>query len=304
MLPDYLKVLHFDTESTNLYLIVDGGEAALIDAHVGYEADVVLDAIRKNTSLNRLRQVILTHWHYDHVGACPRLYEEYGVIFLAHKMDAPYIENPWQAFLFLNLYRTPTVSRYNELLRLIGGRGVKIDRLLQDGNAVEVGSVKLRVICSPGHSHGSICLYDPVERMLFSGDVLTPSEWFQDWLGLVVDARSHWESLQMLDDLPIELMLRGHVSILDGNDARTEVVKHIDRFKAIELEIIKTLKDGAPHSLVEITDEVIEGMIGERSRDEEGLDKATEYITVHSFLQKLCYEGKITQERGNHWRTL
>ncbi len=88
ILPDYLKVKHFESYSTNLYLIIDGGEALLIDAHVGTGADQAVKYIEENLEGSTLKEVVLPHGHYDHVGSCPMLEEKFKPIFSAHPADA------------------------------------------------------------------------------------------------------------------------------------------------------------------------------------------------------------------------
>ena len=61
MLPDYLRVAHFDYCSSNLYILVDGDEALLVDAHVGTEAEEALKSIEAAVGDHVLREVVLTH---------------------------------------------------------------------------------------------------------------------------------------------------------------------------------------------------------------------------------------------------
>ena len=238
---DYLHILKFTENATNLFIITDDGESVLIDAHISSEAHSIKKSIEQKLSPNKLKQVILTHYHYDHVGACPLLEESYNPTFSAHPADAWMIENPWSQFLGLYPYGNTASSVYQDILKAVGGRGVQVKRLLRDGDRIEVGSVKLEVVHTPGHTPGSICLYDPVNKALFTGDTLTPSEWFDQWLGLVVDACGFWNSLQRITSIPIKVLLRGHEPVLTGNDARSEVVKHVDRFKEVVSVLLEVM---------------------------------------------------------------
>ncbi|MCX6653711.1 MAG: MBL fold metallo-hydrolase [Candidatus Bathyarchaeota archaeon] len=294
---DYLHILKFTDNATNLFLIADDGESALIDAHIGSEANNIKASIEQILIPNKLKQVILTHYHLDHIGACPILEEYFRPTFSAHPADAWMIEDPWPQFLELYHYSDTTPASLQNILQTVGGRGVKVNRLLRDGDRVEVGSVKLDVMHTPGHTMGSICLYDPANKALFAGDTLTPSEWFDQWLGLVVDARSFWISLQRIASLPIEVLLRSHESVLTGSEARGEVVKHIERFKEIESVLLEELSGGGVLSLGEIRDVLVGRVLGE-PKNLKGSVFGCEWKTAHSLIQKLCFDGRVKWVKG------
>jgi hydroxyacylglutathione hydrolase len=294
---DYLHTLKYQENATNLFLIADDGESALIDAHVGSEAHNIKNSIEQILGSNKLKQVILTHYHLDHVGACPLLEEYFRPTFSAHPADAWMIEDPWLPYIEGYHYGNTTPTTYQDFLQTVGGRGLRVNRLLRDGDHVDIGSVKLEVIHTPGHTPGSICLYDPVNKALFSGDMLTPSEWFNRWLGLVVDARGFWGSLQRLSKTPIDVLLRGHEPVLTGAEARGEVGKHVERFKAIESNLLEVLGGGRALSFGEIRDRLVESVLGE-SKNLEGTIYGGEWTTVHSFLQKLCFDGRVKWAKG------
>ena len=129
------------------------GEAAVIDP--GDEADRILEVLAAKGL--RLRSVILTHAHFDHLGAARRLRERTGAEVLVGAGDAPllgYLDA--QAAFF----RMPAVEDPGEV------------RLLRGGDVVEVGTLRLEVIDTPGHSPGGISLYARGEGVVFSGDTL------------------------------------------------------------------------------------------------------------------------------------
>jgi len=299
---DYLHILKFPENATNLFIIAEDGESALIDAYIGSDAHNVKTSIEQTIGPNKLKQVILTHYHLDHIGACPLLEESYSPTFSAHPADAWMIEDPWLPFLEGYHYGNTTPAIYQDFLKTVGGRGVRINRLLRSGDHVEVGSVKLEVIHTPGHTPGSICLYDPVNKALFSGDTLTPSEWFNRWLGLVVDARYFWGSLQRLSKIHIDVLLRGHEPVLTGAEAHGEVMKHIERFKVIESGLLEVLSGGGVLSFGEIRDRLVERVLGDLKNLGEGTIYGGEWTTVQSFIQKLCFDGKVKWVKGELYK--
>jgi hydroxyacylglutathione hydrolase len=293
-LPDYLKVKRFTSYSTNLYLIIDGGEALLIDAHVGAEADQAVKYVEENLGENKLKQVVLTHWHYDHVGSCPMLEERYKPTFSAHPADAWLIENPRSGIVQAHTFGELTEEAYRTWLRDAGGRGVRVGKLLRDGDVVQVGSVELQVLHTPGHQYGGVSLYDPVEKALFSGDAFTPTVNFDTWLGFVVDSRSYLETLMRLSNLDVNTLFPAHEAIRSGGEVAVEARRQLERFNRIESEILSVLARSEWNMLNEVADEVVRRVLVGRS------DAAsfTEVATVHSCLGKLIYEGKVKLVKG------
>lgn len=100
--------------------------------------------------------IVLTHYHFDHVGAAAPLQESLGATLAIHASDAPSLRNPPSLFRRL-LPEVPSL---------------KADRLLRDGERLTIGRLTLTVLHTPGHSPGSIALYIPEEGIIFSGDTL------------------------------------------------------------------------------------------------------------------------------------
>ncbi len=139
---------------TNAYIILDGEtmEAVLVDP--GDEADKLLSALESKGAT--LSYIILTHAHFDHILALPKIKEKTGASLFVHEDDAPMLADN-----SLNL-----LSRFS-------GKEVTFprpDRLLRNGDTVKLGSGTLKVIHTPGHTPGSICL--SVGDDLISGDTL------------------------------------------------------------------------------------------------------------------------------------
>jgi len=140
--------------ATNCYLLVcrDTGAAAIIDPGVGSEEE--LEAILREADRlgAEVRLIINTHGHPDHVSGNGPLKAETGAQVLIHEADAHMLIRP--------LWPWP------------GLRPLRPDRLLREGDVVQVGSLSLAVLHTPGHSPGSICLYERREGVLFTGDTL------------------------------------------------------------------------------------------------------------------------------------
>ena len=128
----------------NCYLIEDE-EKVLIDAGVDFRDDV--------------DTLIITHCHYDHIAYIKDIVQRTGCRVFAGEKDAEYIEN---------ISEKETGAHYCSFDIL----PVKIDRKLKDGDILEFSDFKLKVIETPGHSKGSICLFNEKTGDFFSGDTV------------------------------------------------------------------------------------------------------------------------------------
>lgn len=135
---------------TNCYIVRSQEHVMVVDP--GDDADRIIaclgDAVPET--------VVLTHGHWDHIQAVGELVARYHVPVLAHSSEIEVIEDPELNGSFGHGLR-PEIS---------------VDRALEDGDVIPLGEAGFRVLHTPGHSLGSICLYEESEGVLFSGDTL------------------------------------------------------------------------------------------------------------------------------------
>lgn len=145
---------------TNCWVLADDatGVVAVIDP--GDDLGSILDAIGEA----RVVAIVLTHAHFDHLGAVDGLVEETGAPLLVHEADAGRLTSAHPAGTGGALFGFDAyISR-------------PADRVVADGDEIEVGSLTLDVLHTPGHTQGGICLLvedpDSGRPHLFSGDTL------------------------------------------------------------------------------------------------------------------------------------
>ena len=141
----------------NAYLLYDEGtrEAAVIDPCAGSTGIAKAVRARGLTVLTLAN----THGHPDHTADNALLQAAVGGKIAIHETDAYRLEgNARQAPWYLPA--PPPAS--------------KADILLKEGSQVRVGESVLQVLHAPGHTLGSVCLYEPREGLLFSGDLILP----------------------------------------------------------------------------------------------------------------------------------
>ena len=140
----------------NVYLVMDE-RPVLVDA--GMMAGPTLKNIRKFIDPARIEMIVLTHCHHDHCGAAPALQEATGAKILLSEKEVGAVGDDLATVAYLFGQQAPEF---------------RVDEALHEGMVLDTGQWKLRVMETPGHSPGSICLYEEREKVLFSGDTVFP----------------------------------------------------------------------------------------------------------------------------------
>lgn len=182
---------------SNCYLILDD-ECALIDTGTGNN-DWLVNKIEEKVDLDEISVIINTHGHADHCGG-NTLFDNARI--MAHTLDV-------EELMGGGLYGTIMFLKDFDPLK------VKVDKKLKDGDIVSLGKTMLRVIHTPGHTPGSICLLEEKRRILFSGDTLFAGGGFGR-VDLGGDATQMLNSLKELSNLNFNLLYPGHGGVVDN----------------------------------------------------------------------------------------
>ncbi|MBC8262919.1 MAG: MBL fold metallo-hydrolase [Anaerolineales bacterium] len=180
-----VKMLHVGPLQTNCYIVgcEDTKEGAIIDP--GGDAKTILAEVERLGL--KTKYVINTHGHFDHTLANKEVVKATGASLAIHAADAPMLTKGGGALFF----------------GIVGKGSPPADTILEEGQALTLGKIKLQVLHTPGHSPGSVCLYSEEEGVLFDGDVL-----FNMGMGRYDlpggDYRVLMESIQRLLALPDE----------------------------------------------------------------------------------------------------
>ena len=137
---------------SNCYGLVEGDEVVLIDA--GAYPDAIEAALDRKGL--RLRAVLLTHGHFDHILSAAFLKEKYGVSVYVHEKDADMLTDGYK-----NAYSV-----------FFGGNweGLAADKIIRNGDRLTFFEENIDVIHTPGHSEGSVCF--KWKNNLFTGDTI------------------------------------------------------------------------------------------------------------------------------------
>lgn len=144
--------------STNCYILVceESRESAIIDPGFNkIDEEFVLEKICEQKL--RVKYIINTHGHLDHISGNAKVKEETKAIIAVHYYDADMLTDPEKnlsRMLGLNIISPPA------------------DLVLRDGDKLRVGRHEIQVLHTPGHTPGSISLYLGEEKIVFTGDTL------------------------------------------------------------------------------------------------------------------------------------
>lgn len=183
----------------NVYLIVDE-VAVLIDA--GRDASAILDNVRGLMDPGEIEFIILTHCHHDHTAAVPALKAATGAKVLIGEGEVCDLGDDVATGSY----------RYAEDPAEFG-----VDGTLEGGDVINLGKWALSVIETPGHSPGSISLYEPRARVLFSGDPLLPHGNIGRTRRSEEVVRDLVRSIERLASLDVRVLYPGHMEPTDEN---------------------------------------------------------------------------------------
>ncbi|MBN2335704.1 MBL fold metallo-hydrolase [Candidatus Bathyarchaeota archaeon] len=177
---------------SNIY-VVGREEATVIDTGVGNYMNPVWPQLAElGVEPRNVKKIILTHAHHDHAMGTFLIQEKADPEVYVHEEDTRYI-----------------ASR-------LGDRLIKV----REGDVIETELWPLHIYWTPGHTSGSMSLYNSEHRILFSGDTVFPDGYYGRYDGESGSYEAIVESLKKLDALDVEALLSGHGSPVFENGNR------------------------------------------------------------------------------------
>lgn len=203
--------------SCHSYLIKGTRKNLLIDTGLPQAMDYLLDCLQEvGLSARDIHLVVLTHEHMDHIGGVP-LFSDTAVV-AAHALAANKIALQ-DEFVMLN--RAFLADRPNAF---------DVDWCLEGEATIELGNYSLRILHTPGHSSGCICLHEPDHGLLFTGDTVTAGGGMAGIFGSG-NISDYIKTLNKLRSLRIKEFYPGHGWI--SQDAEGDIKKASE--KAVQL---------------------------------------------------------------------
>jgi len=243
----------------------------------------------------KIQTVCLTHWHEDHIRFF-HLLDDCG--FWMSEADSVPLSNPrdfikWYGFGgpgFADLRRTLEARMASE----IHFKPRIPDRLLADGDIIDLGSVSMEVIATPGHSPGHLSFFFREPSILFLGDYSLDA--FGPWTGdPFADIDQCIASINRLRQVPADILIAGHRPQPITSDADKRWERYLHTITIREEEILDFL--GEPRTLDEIIDQwiilkipkqpIAYFRLGEKAHIEKHLARLIRHEAVR--LEEGCY---------------
>jgi hydroxyacylglutathione hydrolase len=178
---------------SNIFIFVERNRISLVDTGSGIAPNTVISQLEQlGLKIEEVARVVLTHGHIDHIGGLTEIRKCCSPEIFIHENDA------------------------DDVISL----GIKLVDHLKDGDKIRLGRRDLRVLHTPGHTEGSVCLHDG--ELILTGDTAFPGGYFGrtdlpsgDWRKLI-------DSLDRLSHLEVRVMLPGH-----GEPLLSEASSHL-----------------------------------------------------------------------------
>ena len=209
-----------DGYNCNSYLIKSNEEILLIDTGLGQfnffgspsrRDPLEIFNLVVTENIQSMNMIAITHAHLDHTGGIGSIDSNLRkqLIVGCHRTEKSHLEEGHTSYI-------DPITRMN-------GPKIQIDKTLSHGDHIVVGDLKFEVIHTAGHTEGSLCLYEPEKKWLFSGDTVFPEGSFGrvDFPGSNSDDMI--SSLDTLRSLEVSALFAGHMESIIGPEVKNSL---------------------------------------------------------------------------------
>jgi len=189
----------------NVFIIESEGSSILIDSGLGDKiihgigSDIKsVPLLRKVIQERNISQVVLTHGHIDHIGGIMALQSEYDLEIITSDIEAKFLTKGEDSYIdpILGSSCDPVI----------------ISKAVKENDIFKIGRFTFKVLLTPGHTAGSICLWDEAQKILISGDTVFPQGSFGRTDLPSGNSSQLILSLERLAKLKVNVLLPGHMS--------------------------------------------------------------------------------------------
>jgi hydroxyacylglutathione hydrolase len=179
---------------SHVYLIKGDTKNVLIDTGVAGKFSALKRRLAElGLRVRDVNLIILTHEHYDHIGATAFFHRT--AVVAAHRLAANRLELQDEFVTFLS--RDESCKPF------------WVDVWLEDGCIIDLGNYELQVIHTPGHTSGCICLYEPRAGLLFTGDTVFAGGTLSE-IAVGGNVSDYMNSVRRLSNLKMKQLYPGH----------------------------------------------------------------------------------------------
>jgi glyoxylase-like metal-dependent hydrolase (beta-lactamase superfamily II) len=300
----------FPLKTVNMYALVGQDGWVLVDAGMGMpDARAAFEAglQKANLRIDTLRAIVLTHDHPDHIGLSGELHEQSGAPVYMHHIDANSLRILWQD---INPERFARVSHFfrqhgmpsdepwfshtspDQLHTIIRVPPFEKITLVENGQYLHLAGERYRVIWTPGHSDGHICLFRHSDGVFLAADHvlprITPNIGLYSEYDRANPLSDYLESLRNVAPLPASIVLPGHGEPFKDLAGRVEEI--IEHHQQREMQILNLLDEQPQHAY-----QLAEKLFGYRLKSNEARRMGTAEVLSH--LEYLRLDGQVEQHK-------
>ena len=189
---EHLEIIRGVGYDSNIYIL---DEEIMVDTGTGDNFSKIKKLVENKFDINKIKTILNTHCHYDHVGGNILFKKWLGAKLLVHEKDSYAIEHNTEATASW-LFRKPLDP-------------VSVEKKFIGGEIIKTKNLSLEILHTPGHTAGSICIYEKKIGFLITGDVL-----FENTCGRTDLPTGNTEqmiqTLKMLKELNPNYIFPGH----------------------------------------------------------------------------------------------
>ncbi len=190
-------------------------DLTIIDAGLMGKGQYKIESIQKlGLELSDIKRVIMSHTHLDHIGCLSEILKQINQAELwAHIDEAKLLEKGDERVVYgMDMFKSMCQEQYG---LKSGEFTFQIDRKLEGEETLKIGDMVWEVIHVPGHSSGSIALFNRREKILIPGDVVYADYAIGRFDLHGANGTQHKESLFRLSELEVNILLPGHNRIVE-----------------------------------------------------------------------------------------
>jgi len=237
----------------NSYLVKAKDQCLLIDT--GMCNDEAFNELRRQLAEigiqpQNLTEILVTHFHIDHVGLISRLRKLSGAKLLISAKETQVTrlvtsKSQWGHWVHFyedagisteilgQMFRASPGHLYSEIYEEL----CRPSRSLKNGDEISIGEYTFRAVWTPGHSPGHICLYEPERRLLIAGDhiLLTITPHVTQWREKGNPLAEYLTSLEKVGKLDVDVVLPGHGELFTDHRKRIKELEDHHRLRVMEI---------------------------------------------------------------------
>lgn len=242
----------------NVYLIGGDSDWILVDA--GWNTSDAFNALEKQLGevgigFREISRIVITHFHVDHYGLAGRLKEVSGAKVAMHRVEKEFVDSRYvnmdellaEIAQWLHVNGVPNEELPNLQKASLGVRKFAVpvlpDIVLEGGERISAGPFTFKVLWTPGHSLGHICLYEPAKKILVSGDHILPTIFSN--VGLHPQSgdnplEDYIDSLRACEQLEVDIVLPAHEGVFTDLRKRIgQLYRHQEERKEAVIRVLK-----------------------------------------------------------------